>query len=174
MSRLLLVRHAEAAAHSPAGDSDRPLTPQGTADAARMGNYLRQSCLLPGRALASPALRARATLDAILRELPRKPASCELDASLYYADAGIFLEVLARTEDAVETLLIVGHNPGVWQFARFLVNKEDGFPGHFPAPSLAVIGLGCGGWSGAGAGSGSLELFVDFSGTQIDDLASRS
>ncbi|MCI0599369.1 MAG: histidine phosphatase family protein [Beijerinckiaceae bacterium] len=169
MPRLLLLRHAEAVSHAPVGDSDRPLTPQGRADAARAGIYLRESCLLPDRALSSPALRARDTLDAILRELPQKPVSCELDSSLYYADAEILLDVLMRTPDAVTTLLIVAHNPGVGQFARFLVNQESTLPAHFPAPSLAVISFACGDWSNTGNRSGSVELFVNFSSTQADD-----
>ncbi len=173
MPRLLLLRHAEAVAHASDGDSDRQLTPQGLADAARAGSYLRASGLFPERALSSPARRARDTLVAILRELPQKPASCELDASLYYADAGILLDVIGLTPDAVRTLLIVGHNPGLAQFARFLVNKESALPRHFPAPSLAVIELACGDWSGASAESGSLELFVNFSSTQADDPVSR-
>ena len=112
MLRLLLVRHAEAAAPASEGDSQRRLTAQGRADAARMGAYFRASGLVFDLALVSPALRARDTLDMILRELPQKPA-CEFEASLYNADVDTLRDLLSQTARFVKTLLIVGHNPGL-------------------------------------------------------------
>jgi phosphohistidine phosphatase len=172
MLRLLLVRHAEAAQHASQGDRERPLTAQGCADAARMGVYFRVSGLIPDRALVSPARRARDTLDAILRQLPQEPAACEAEASLYNAGVDTLLELLARTEGPVETLLVVGHNPGLGEFARFLVSRESALPRHFPAPCLAVIDFPCRNWSEARAGIGRLEHFVNFSGLPADDSLS--
>jgi phosphohistidine phosphatase len=169
MPRLLLVRHAEAVAQAQDGDSDRPLTAQGRANAKRVGIYLRSSTLLPNRAISSPALRARDTLDAILCELPQEPASCEIYKALYYADSETLLEVLAQTPGAVKTLLVIGHNPGVGEFARLLLRPEHSLPKHFSAPCLAVIDILCGDWSEAGAGCGRLDLFKDFSCSQGDD-----
>lgn len=173
MPRLLLVRHAEAVAGAGEGDRERPLSAQGRADAANMGSYFRASGLAPDLALASPARRARDTLDAILRELPRKLAACGIEASLYNASAGALRDLLARTSGPVKTLLIVGHNPGVGEFARFLVNRKSALPRHFPAPCLVVINFSCGNWSEASAGDGTLDRFVDFSRPAADGRGSR-
>jgi phosphohistidine phosphatase len=169
MPRLLLVRHAEAAQHASQGDRERPLTAQGRADAARMGTHFRASGLIPDLALVSPAQRARDTLDAILRELPHEPVSWESEALLYDADVDMLLDLLARTDGEVKTLLIVGHNPGLGEFARFLLNGESAIPQHFPAPSLAVINFSCNDWSEACACGGKLEQFVSFSGIPVPE-----
>jgi phosphohistidine phosphatase len=173
MPRLLLVRHAEAVARASEGDPERRLTAQGRADAARMGAYFRASGLVFDLAVASPARRARDTLDMILRELPQKPA-CELEASLYNAGVDTLRDLLGRTSASVKTILIVGHNPGLGEFARFLVRGGNStVPRHFPAPCLAVIDFSCGDWSEAGAGDGGLDRFVNFSGMPADNRASR-
>ena len=173
MPRLLLVRHAEAGAPASGGDPERRLTAQGRADAARMGAYFRASGLVFDLALVSPALRARDTLDMILRELPQKPA-CELEASLYNAGVDTLRYLLAQTAGSVKSLLIVGHNPGLGEFARFLVRGgESTVPRHFPAPCLAVIDFSCVDWSEAGTSGGRLDRFVNFSSLPADNPASR-
>jgi phosphohistidine phosphatase len=172
MPRLLLIRHAEAAAQAQDRDSNRPLTAQGRADAKRIGIYLRTSSLYPNHAISSPALRARETLDAILRELPGELPSCEVCDALYYADSETLLEVLGETPGPVKTLLIIGHNPGVGEFAHLLVRPDNALPKHFAAPCLAVIDILCDDWSEASEGCGRLEIFKDFSGSHADDSVS--
>jgi phosphohistidine phosphatase len=164
------VRHAEAALHAPQGDRERPLTARGQADAHRLGAYFRASKIIPGLVLVSPARRARDTLAAVLREMPRKPAAVEVESSLYDADGETLFNLVARTTGEVETMLIVGHNPGLGEFARFLVGAERALPRHFPAPCLAAIGFSRGNWSEACAlGGGRLEHFESFSSLPGDD-----
>jgi phosphohistidine phosphatase len=165
MPRLLLVRHAEAVSQVLEGDSGRPLTAQGQADARRVGVYLRASGLIPDRAISSPVLRARATLDLILRELPPEPPASELYGALYHADAEAFIEIAAQTSSAVKTLLVIGHHPGVGEFARRLVEPANALPQHFSAPSLAVIDINSCEWSETSPGCGSLRQFMDFAST---------
>jgi phosphohistidine phosphatase len=169
MPQLLLVRHAEAAEHCSRGDLERPLTPQGRADAARMGAYFRTARLIPDHVLVSPARRARDTLEAILRELPQQPGSSEAEDSLYNAGGHALLDLVAGTEGTVETLLIAGHNPGLYELARFLVAGDSALPRHFPAPCLAAIRLCCAGWSEICAGIGRLEQFMSFSRLPAED-----
>jgi phosphohistidine phosphatase len=138
-----------------------------------MGVYFRASGLVFDLALVSPARRACDTLDMILRELPHTPA-CELEASLYNAGVDTLRDLLARTPASVKALLIAGHNPGLGEFARFLVRGGvNAVPRQFPAPCLAVIDFSCGDWSEAGADGGRLDRFVDFSGLPADNPASR-
>ena len=85
-----------------------------------MGAYFCASGLVFDLALVSPARRARDTLDMILLELPQTPA-CELEASFYNAGVDTLRDLVAQTAGWVKTLLIVGHNPGMGEFARFLV-----------------------------------------------------
>jgi phosphohistidine phosphatase len=173
MPRLLLVRHAEAGAPASEGDPGRRLSAQGRADAARMGAYFRACGLVFDLALVSPARRACDTLDMILRELPQKPA-CDLEASLYNAGLDNLRDLLVRTPASVKTLLIVGHNPGLGEFARFLVRGgESALLRQFPAPCLAVIDFPCGDWREADASGGRLDRFVNFSSLSAGNRASR-
>jgi phosphohistidine phosphatase len=138
-----------------------------------MGAYFRASGLVFDLALVSPARRARDTFDMILRELSQKPA-CELEASLYNAGVDTLRDLLARTSASVKTLLIVGHNPSLGEFARFLVRGGvSAVPRHVPAPCLAVIDFSSGDWNVAGAGGGRLDRFVNFSSLPADTRASR-
>ena len=96
MPRLLfLIRHAEAVAHAPQGDLERPLTAQGRADAARLGAYCGASGLVPELALVSPARRAHDTLAVMLQEFPQKPA-CAIEELLYGADVDDFRKLFER------------------------------------------------------------------------------
>lgn len=174
MPRLLLIRHAEAVAHAPDGDLARPLTARGCADAARVGAYCHASGLFPDLALVSPARRTRETLDVMLREFPQTPA-CEIDDLLYNADILELRDLLVRIPAFVKTLLIVGHNPGLAEFARYLVDGQQAAEAplrHFPAPCLALIGFPGGDWRDAGAGRGRLDRFMNFSCLPADDLLS--
>ena len=176
MPRLLLVRHAEAVAHAPEGDLGRQLTAQGRADAARMGAYFGKSGLAPDLALASPARRTRDTLEAILRELPRELAH-EVKPSLYNADSDTLQDLMTQTPDSVQTLLIVGHNPGVAEFTRVILSGQDSadpLPRSFPAPCLAVIDLSCATWQEAGTARARLDRFMSFSNMSEYNYVSRS
>lgn len=164
MPRLLLIRHAESVIRATGSDLARPLTARGRANAKRVGIYLRTSGLHPNRAICSPALRARDTLDAIVHELPQEPPSREVCDALYYANAETLFDILCQTPGSVETLLVTGHNPGIGEFAHLLLRPENDLPRHFPAPCLAVIDIICDDWSEAGAGRGRLDRFKDFSG----------
>lgn len=162
MPRLLLVRHAEAAVQASGGDRERPLTARGWADAARLGIYLRESGLIPDAALSSPARRAQDTLAAILQEMPSgRPFISKVESSLYCADADTLLSLLPGPDQPIETLLIVGHNPGIAEFARFLAGTDPGLPSQFPAPCLTVVDLSGRDWQEETGRR--LDRFVDFS-----------
>lgn len=164
MLRLLLLRHAEAQAVAGGGDIERPLTATGRADARRMGAYFRKSGVAPDLVLVSPARRARETFEIVESELPSKPSSA-LEPSLHTASMSDLQALLARAPAMVKTLLIVGHNPGLAEFANALSGDGDSedlvrMGRHFPAPCLAVIDFREDDWSEARDGCGQLDRFV--------------
>lgn len=164
MLRLLLLRHAEAVAHAPSGDIERPLTTDGRAAATKMGAYFRKSGLSPDLVIVSPARRTRETLEILEAELGRG-LSRLVEPSLYSASFSALEEALAQTPASVKTLLIVGHNPSLCELAIGLAAEGDG-PGlarmrsQFPAPCLAVIDFQEDNWREASLGRGSLDRFV--------------
>ena len=143
--RLVLVRHAQAA-DAPV-DADRPLTGLGARRAAAIGSWLRQSGLLPGHVLVSPARRAAQTWEQASRELPQAPTST-VDGRIY---DNTVEAVLAAVHDApadAGLLVVVGHNPSIGELADALddgsgdpvAQREVG--AGFPTGGVAVFTLG--------------------------------
>lgn len=163
MLRLLLLRHAEAVARAGI-DTERRLTDSGRVGAARIGAYFRKSGLAPDLVLVSPARRTFETLEIVERELQQKPIH-RLEPSLYNGSLASLEALLGGVPDTVGTLLIVGHNPSVAEFACALAAEGDssglaGMRRHFPAPCLVVIDFPQDTWAEAVSGRGRLERFV--------------
>ncbi|MBF0857910.1 phosphohistidine phosphatase [Gluconobacter sp. LMG 31484] len=119
MRRLLLLRHAEAVPHvrTESGDRARVLTPKGQEQAASIGRQIATLDLpSPMQILCSPAARTRQTAQGVLDALSNAPAFT-LEDSLYSAVADDFYGLIHATSEAVQTLLIVGHNPTISEFA---------------------------------------------------------
>jgi phosphohistidine phosphatase len=129
MDRLILLRHGKAERRSASGeDYDRPLTEQGKADAALVGEALAKEGLVPGLALVSGAQRTVDTWEAIKSSFPK--ARVQTLKSLYHASP---MEILDALEGAtVGTVMVVGHNPGLHELAVGLL-QEGG-------ASSAVVG----------------------------------
>jgi phosphohistidine phosphatase len=116
MRRLILFRHAKA---EPRGagmdDFDRPLAERGRADAALMGQVLAREGLVPDLALVSPARRASETWICAREAFPA--AKAELRRDLYNAGPETIREAVEEAADAADTVLVVGHNPGLHELA---------------------------------------------------------
>lgn len=164
MQRLILLRHAKAAAHAGGGDSERPLTGRGHKDATRVGLYLRAQSLLPDMAIVSHARRTRETLDRVL-EATGDGIPINVEPRLYHADPLILISSIRDVPARTHLLLVVGHNPGLGDLARELVGFGDRYARKrlddgFPTSSLAVIDFDGDGWTGVDIGKGRLDRFI--------------
>ncbi|MBM2711464.1 histidine phosphatase family protein [Mesorhizobium caraganae] len=125
MKQLLLLRHAKSSWDDPAlADFDRPLAPRGLKAAPMMGRELARRDWLPDLALVSPALRTRETWRLVSAELPAR-VPVEFTERLFYATAG---DILAEVQQAIASagcLLVLGHNPGLEDFARRLAGPRS-------------------------------------------------
>lgn len=138
MKRLLLLRHAKAVpATEPLVDIDRPLAERGERDARRIGERLRDAQMLPRLVLASPAARALRTGQLVANALDLPRMAIALDRRLYLAEPAPLTEIIAAQDAAIETLLVVGHNPGLTELVHRLLpafEVDD-------LPTAAVVGL---------------------------------
>jgi phosphohistidine phosphatase len=131
MKRLTLLRHAKTeAAHSGQDDWARELEPRGQKDAPEMARRLRERKLKPDRIITSPAARALATANIFARELHVTAAKLVQDERLYLASCKVIREVIRELGDSESHLMIVGHNPGLTEFAdRISAEREiDNMP----------------------------------------------
>jgi phosphohistidine phosphatase len=147
MRRLLLLRHAKAVpATDPLTDSARPLAERGLRDARRIGERLRQHRVRPDLVLSSPATRALQTAELVAATLHYAREGIALERRLYLAEPAQLMAVIAAQSAEAETLLVVGHNPGLTDLAHRLLPALD----VDDLPTCAVVGLDygdTGGWA---------------------------
>ncbi|MQR98244.1 SixA phosphatase family protein [Gluconobacter aidae] len=149
MRRLLLLRHAEAVPHvlTEKGDRARTLTPKGQEQAASIGRQLATLDLpFPMRVLCSPAIRTRQTAQGVLAASDMA-ASLEIADSLYSATADDLYGLIHATPETVGTLMIVGHNPTIGDFACDLLGpalqstRFSTLYRSYPLAGLTVLGV---------------------------------
>jgi len=121
MRRLILMRHGEAE-HALAGMDDRKrrLTPAGLAAALRCGQEIRALGFSPEIILCSDAERALATMHAVVRGAGLLGVATKIHSNLYLADDHVVIQSCGDEDDALETILMVGHNPGWSEAATVL------------------------------------------------------
>lgn len=139
MRELILLRHAHAEPAAPGqADGDRPLSPEGLAEAEAAGRWLAEHDLVPDRALCSPSRRTRETLEAVLGKIGY--VDQRLDDGIYEASAGTLAEIADLHREA-ERLLLVGHNPGLEHLTALLHSGQTSDFRGMPPGSIAVLKL---------------------------------
>lgn len=118
--RLTLVRHGHAEPDANDGDFARKLDARGRSEAALCAEHLRALHYRPSLILASPAQRTTSTAEALQVGLSLNKGSLRLEPRLYLADQRTLRTIVAETDSDVHHLLIVGHNPGLSDFAAEL------------------------------------------------------
>jgi phosphohistidine phosphatase len=146
MSReLLILRHAKSDWDSAAArDFDRPLAKRGKRDAPRVGAWLYREGLVPDLILSSPAERARATTLKVCKHLDINKQQIHWDKTIYEANLERLLTVLAKCQDAVAMVMLVGHNPGLESLLRYLTDNDFEPPADgklLPTAALARLEL---------------------------------
>ena len=159
MKRLILTRHAKSSWDDPlTPDHDRPLNERGKAAAADLGQWLASRDYVPGEVLCSDALRTRKTFSGIAPALPGTPV-LELKPALYHAGPDVMMAVLRHAK--ADVVMMIGHNPGIAEFAARLVahapaNAEFA---RYPTGATLVVDFDVADWGQVVFGQG---VTVDF------------
>ncbi len=164
MQQLLLLRHAKSSWDDAAqSDHARPLNARGRQAASAMRAVMRDFRLLPDVVLVSSARRTRQTLEA-LAPWDETPIIEPMDR-LYLAEAERIRDVVRGVSETVRSLLVIGHNPGLHDFAVMLAEQSDGsqmaqrLSEGFPTGALAEFSVARR-WRELGEGDGRLVRFV--------------
>jgi len=142
MRTLILLRHAKAVrAHEADSDEERGLTGRGRRDAAAAGAAIAAAGLKPSAALVSTAERTRQTAE---HGLAAFGAETIFEDALYHAAPEGIWDAFSASD--AESVVIVGHNPGIGELVSTLVHQaHDGsklareFSGHFPTAAFAAF-----------------------------------
>ena len=164
MRRLLLLRHAKAAALAGGGDHARPLALRGRGDAPRLGAWLAGRGDAPDLALVSDARRARETFDLLAAGF-HEPIEARSEPRIYDAAPGALLKLAQGAPASARTLLLVGHNPGMAELAICLTGHGDRYAfsrmrAKFPPAGLAILDFDADAWADIAIGAGRLDCFV--------------
>src|SRR5687767_5242717 len=143
MKTLLVLRHAKSSWNDSAlGDHERPLNERGRRDGPRMGQLIREYGLIPDVVISSDAERAQLTARAVA-EAARYEGEILLEPRLYLASPADILLQLRTVRENAETIMIVGHNPGLEELVEQLTGERQ----DLPTAALAQIVLPIDRWS---------------------------
>jgi len=121
MKTLTLVRHAKSSwKHAGISDRERPLNARGKRDAPDMGARIQRHGIRPSLIVSSPAKRAWQTARIVAQEIDYPLEFLQREESLYLASLDQLLDVVASQDNGFNHLMVVGHNPGLTDFANFL------------------------------------------------------
>ena len=158
--RLILTRHTKSSWDDPAtSDHDRPLNDRGKAAAADLGEWLASRGYVPDEVLCSDALRTRKTWSGIAPALPGTPV-LTLKPALYTAGPDVMLAVLRHAQ--ADTVMMIGHNPGIAEFAARLPATPPNSPEfhHYPTGATLVVTFEVDSWADVKFGLGSVRDFI--------------
>ncbi|MEZ5814819.1 MAG: histidine phosphatase family protein [Alphaproteobacteria bacterium] len=165
MKRLLLLRHAQAMPAEGGSDIDRPLSPKGLGDALALGKVLKAKGLVPAHILCSSAKRTQQTCAEVLKGLD-VPVHAEFSKKVYSAGLGDLLELIQSTDDGLGSLMIIGHNPTIYELAvRMSAEGSESVLNHlgqgYAPATLSVIEADVARWAEVCLGAGRITALLD-------------
>ena len=156
MKTLYLLRHAKSSWKDPTlADFDRPLNNRGKRASERIGRFLGKEDIILDLVLSSNATRARETIE-IVYQTAKLHSELRYDERIYEAGPLRLFEVLSGVEDDRDTVLMVGHNPGLEELLHILTGSTE----HMPTAALARIELSSSKWSEIATTKGNLASFI--------------
>ena len=157
MKTIYLVRHAKSSWKFPdLDDFDRPLNKRGKRDAPVMGRFLKDRHILPDIILSSPANRTKTTAKIISESISYPKKNIVFDNNIYEASTMGLLGITGNADDAMMSIMLVGHNPSMTYFANMLANIRID---NVPTCGIVGISLNISSWKDIAEGCGKLMFF---------------
>ena len=157
MRTLTLLRHAKSSwnNHSLA-DHERPLNGRGERDAPIMGKRILEAGIRPSLIVSSPAIRAWTTARIVANEISYPTEFMHRVSELYLASLNTLIDVVAKQDEGFHSIMLVGHNPGLTEFANYLC---PGITNNLPTCGVVSVAFDSETWDLRGDGSVSLAIY---------------
>jgi phosphohistidine phosphatase len=160
VKNLTLFRHAKSSWDERGlADRKRPLSKRGLRDAPIMAARMFERGLEPDLLLSSPATRARQTAEFLAKAFSSAAPNLRLEPSLYLASPGELLAAVSAVSDDIDSMILIGHNPGLTRLANLLLS--DLALANLPTAGAVSIDCETDSWHGIESGAFSLR-FYDF------------
>ena len=145
MKIITIVRHAKSSWKDMSlPDRKRPLNKRGRRDAPEMGKRMREHGIRPSLIMTSPATRAWTTAKIIAREINYPKEFLQREDGLYLAPLDDILDIVMAQDNGFNNMMLVGHNPGLTDFANFLV---PGLTDNLPTAGVVSVEIDQDNWS---------------------------
>jgi phosphohistidine phosphatase len=157
MKKLYVIRHAKSSWAEPdMADFERPLNERGKTDAPMMGKRLKKAKIHPDLIISSPAKRALKTAKIIAKELDFPKEQIVTDGAIYPGGVSGLLDVIHSLHDSFQTVILVGHNPGLTDLANYLTDVQID---NIPTCGVFCVDFEIQSWKKVGEGNGICVLF---------------
>ena len=159
MKTLYILRHAKSSwDFEELSDHDRPLNKRGRNDAQLMGRELCGRGVAPALIISSSAVRALTTATLVGKELNYDANDIKVSDKIYGAGKQQLLEVVHKAPADLDSLMLVGHNEPISEFADMLSPEEIA---SLPTTGIVALSFDCNSWLDISKENASL-LFYDF------------
>jgi len=119
MKVFYLIRHAKSSWGDPQlRDIERPLNARGLRDAPFMSQMLKGKGEVPNQIISSPAVRAHTTSKYFAEAFDIATEEIVLEKNIYEAYPEQVIEIVQGLDDALQTVLVFGHNPAFTSLAN--------------------------------------------------------
>lgn len=156
MLTLYLLRHAKSSwddASQP--DFERPLANRGREACALIGEFIEEKGIDFDLVVVSTAVRTRETIE-LVKERAKFRGEVRYDERIYGATVSQLLEIVSQIDNDRESVLLVGHNPGIEDLLALLTGEHQ----RVTTANFAKIKLEATKWSGTLANKGTLEWII--------------
>ncbi|MEQ3642755.1 MAG: histidine phosphatase family protein [Paracoccus sp. (in: a-proteobacteria)] len=163
--RLILTRHAKSAWDDPTlDDHDRPLNDRGRRSARALGDWLASRGYEPEEVLCSSSARTQETWAVIAGAPLEVRPLMRIEPGLYQAGSEKMMAVLKTA--TMPTVMMLGHNPGISEFASMLPARLPMDPDfrRYPTGATLVVDFQIDSWADLQKGQGSVMDFVRLDG----------
>ncbi len=134
---LYILRHAKSDwTNRSLSDFDRPLNKRGTQQAPQIAAVLTAKDARPQAIVSSPANRAFSTAKIMAAAVGSGTSKISSEKRIYEASAQTLMYLIQEFDDHLDTILLVGHNPGLSQLVNTLSRQKIA-----PLPTCALIQL---------------------------------
>lgn len=151
MKLLYICRHAKSSWENlQTNDFDRPLNERGLSSAPLMASFFKGKEPNLDLIISSTALRAKETANIYNVTLQ---VTMQEESSLYHIDYKELFHFICALPKDLNTVAIVGHNPGLTNIINYLSNADLY---NLPTAGIAAIQFEVGDWNEISADSGEL------------------
>lgn len=123
MKQLHIVRHAKSSWDNPLSDIERPLAQRGITDANNVSLHLKAIIETPQALFVSPLQRTKQTAAIFVENLGWKNLPHHIEYDLYDFSGEQLITCIEELDDALDNVMIFGHNNAVTYFANQYTNN---------------------------------------------------